>query len=53
MAAALLGLCEAPDGSPNSSGLVGQRLMLHPFAAVAGVFDDPVCTWPSPVGQQL
>lgn len=29
-----------PDGIANSSGLVGKRLMLHPCATVAGVFDD-------------
>ena len=42
-----------PEGLANSSGLVGRRLMVHPFGAVAGVFADPLCTWPSPVGQQL
>ena len=42
-----------PDGLANSSGLVGRRLMVHPFGAVAGVFDEPVSTWPSPLGQQL
>jgi choline dehydrogenase-like flavoprotein len=29
-----------PDGLANSSGLVGKRLMLHPCATVAGIFDD-------------
>jgi len=29
-----------PNGLANSSGLLGKRLMLHPCAAVAGVFDD-------------
>ncbi|MGY8891834.1 MAG: GMC family oxidoreductase [Pseudomonadales bacterium] len=29
-----------PNGLANSSGLVGRRLMLHPSAAVAGIFDD-------------
>ena len=42
-----------PDGLGNSSGLVGRRLMVHPFGAVAGVFEDPVTAWPSPLGQQL
>ncbi len=29
-----------PDGLANSSGLVGKRLMMHPCATVAGIFDD-------------
>lgn len=29
-----------PDGLANSSGLVGTRLMLHPFGTVVGLFDD-------------
>src|SRR5258708_39374193 len=29
-----------PDGLANRSVLVGKNLMLHPFAAVAGVFAD-------------
>ena len=29
-----------PDGLANSSGLVGKRLMLHPFGTVVGLFDD-------------
>ncbi len=29
-----------PNGLANSSGLVGRRLMLHPFARVTGVFAD-------------
>ena len=28
-----------PDGLANSSGLVGRRLMMHPFAVVTGVFE--------------
>lgn len=28
------------DGLANRSGLVGRRLMMHPFAAVLGLFDD-------------
>lgn len=30
-----------PDGLANSSGLVGKNLMLHPYAWIAGVFDEP------------
>jgi choline dehydrogenase-like flavoprotein len=29
-----------PNGLANSSGLVGKRLMLHPFGTVVGLFDD-------------
>ncbi len=29
-----------PNGLANSSGLVGTRLMLHPFGTVVGLFDD-------------
>jgi choline dehydrogenase-like flavoprotein len=29
-----------PNGLANSSGLVGKRLMLHPSATVAGIFDE-------------
>lgn len=29
-----------PDGLANSSGLVGKNLMLHPNAAVLGLYDD-------------
>lgn len=39
-------LCSAsaaqPEGLANRSGLVGRRLMLHPFARVTGLFDAPV-----------
>lgn len=31
-----------PHGLANSSGLVGKRLMVHPFANVTGYFDEPV-----------
>lgn len=31
-----------PAGLANSSGLVGRRLMLHPFARVTGVFDETI-----------
>jgi choline dehydrogenase-like flavoprotein len=29
-----------PNGLANSSGMVGKNLMLHPYAAVEGVFDE-------------
>lgn len=38
--------CERfPEGLANSSGLVGRRLMLHPVAAVAGIFDAQLEGW--------
>ncbi len=33
------------SGLPDPSGQLGRRLRLHPGAAVAGVFDDPVEAW--------
>jgi choline dehydrogenase-like flavoprotein len=30
-----------PEGIANRSGLVGRRLMLHPFTRVVGLFDEP------------
>ena len=34
-----------PDGLANSSGLVGARLMMHPFGSVTGLFDDDLESW--------
>ena len=34
-----------PDGLANSSGLVGKNLMMHPYAAVTGYFDEPLESW--------
>ena len=39
------------DGLANESGLVGKRLMLHPTAAVAGLFDAPLETYRGAWGQ--
>jgi choline dehydrogenase-like flavoprotein len=35
----------------NSSGLVGKRLMMHPFGTVVGVFDEDFRAWQGPWGQ--
>lgn len=35
-------LGSAPGGLANRSGLVGRRLMMHPFTRVAGLFDAPM-----------
>ncbi|MEU4896264.1 GMC family oxidoreductase [Streptomyces sp. NPDC044780] len=42
-----------PDGLANSSGLVGRRLMVHPFANVTGYFDDDVEGWRGHVGAKI
>ena len=42
-----------PDGLANSSGLVGRRLMMHPFAVVTGVFGEPLETWRGNVGSRI
>lgn len=42
-----------PDGLANSSGMVGKRLMMHPFSAVLGVFNDPLDGWQGPFGQMI
>ncbi len=31
-----------PDGLANRSGLVGKRLMFHPYALVRGIFEQPL-----------
>lgn len=42
-----------PNGLANSSGLVGKRLMMHPFATVVGVFDEKFDPWKSVWGQPI
>ena len=37
-----------PGGIANSSGLVGKNLMLHPFAAVIGIFEELLEGWKGP-----
>lgn len=42
----LASACELfPDGLANSSGLVGKRLMLHPFVNITGIFDESLRSW--------
>ena len=48
-AAAALG----PGGLANSSGLVGKRLMMHPFGTVVGLFEDDLGSTQGPWGQHL
>lgn len=42
-----------PDGLANSSGLVGKRLMIHPYASVVGVYSDELDDWLGPAGTQI
>jgi choline dehydrogenase-like flavoprotein len=42
-----------PDGLANSSGLVGRRLMMHPFGTVVGLFDEDLGSSHGPWGQHL
>jgi choline dehydrogenase-like flavoprotein len=42
-----------PDGLANSSGLVGKRLMLHPFGSVIGLYEDELEDWLGPAGTQI
>lgn len=41
-----------PDGLANSSGLVGKRLMMHPYGTVSGLFEDFFENWQGPYGQR-
>jgi len=41
------------DGLANSSGLVGKRLMLHPFGTVVGLFDEELDSWQGVWGQHI
>lgn len=40
-------------GLANSSGLVGKRLMMHPFGTVIGLFEEDLEGWRGPWGQYL
>jgi choline dehydrogenase-like flavoprotein len=42
-----------PDGLANASGLVGKNLMMHPYAAVTGYFDENLESWLGPAGQSI
>jgi choline dehydrogenase-like flavoprotein len=41
---------ERRDGLANRSGLVGKNLLLHPFAAVGGIFEEPLEGYKGPFG---
>ena len=42
-----------PEGLANRSGLVGKNLMLHPWGAVEGTFDEPLASHFGPQGSCL
>lgn len=42
-----------PEGLANSSGLVGKRLMMHPYAAIVGIYEDELESWLGPSGQTI
>jgi choline dehydrogenase-like flavoprotein len=42
-----------PEGLANSSGLVGKRLMTHPYGTSVGIYDDPLDDWLGPNGEQI
>lgn len=42
-----------PNGLANSTDLVGRRLMMHPYAAVVGTYDEELESWLGPAGQSL
>ncbi|PYJ82625.1 MAG: GMC family oxidoreductase [Verrucomicrobia bacterium] len=43
----------SPNGLANSAGLVGRRLMLHPFGTVVGLFEDDLGSTHGLWGQHL
>jgi choline dehydrogenase-like flavoprotein len=49
----LSGSARFPDGLANSSGLVGERLMLHPTGLLVGAFDEELESWIGPAGQNV
>lgn len=42
-----------PNGLANRSGMVGKRLMLHPFGSSIGLYDDDLEDWMGPAGTQI
>lgn len=42
-----------PDGLANGSGLVGRNLMMHPYGAVVGTYDEPLDSWLGPAGHAI
>ena len=48
-------LLNSADGAgiADSSGMVGRRLMMHPFGNAIGIFDEDLESWRGPLGQYL
>jgi choline dehydrogenase-like flavoprotein len=42
-----------PNGLANSSGLVGKRLMIHPYGASVGIYEDEMEDWLGPTGEHI
>jgi choline dehydrogenase-like flavoprotein len=42
-----------PKGLANSSGLVGRRLMIHPYGASVGLYEEAMEDWLGPTGEQI
>ena len=42
-----------PDGLANSSGLVGRRLMQHPYSTVTATCEESLDSWQGPWGQNI
>jgi hypothetical protein len=42
-----------PDGLANFSGLVGKRLMVHPYASAVGIYDEDLEDWLGPAGEHI
>jgi choline dehydrogenase-like flavoprotein len=42
-----------PSGLANTSGLVGRRLMMHPYTRVVGLFDEPMASSQGHWGQSI
>jgi choline dehydrogenase-like flavoprotein len=42
-----------PDGLANSSGLVGTRLMIHPFGTSVGLYEEEIGDWTGPAGEAI
>ncbi len=41
------------DGLANRSGMVGRRLMVHPFANVMGLFEEQLRSWNGHIGSKI
>jgi choline dehydrogenase-like flavoprotein len=42
-----------PDGLANTSGMVGKRLMMHPFQVVLGSYPERLESWVGPFGASI